>query len=276
VGVAATPQAITLTNGGTAALSITGIAVSGTNSADFAQTNTCGTSVAASAKCTISVTFTPGGTGARSASITISDNVSGSPQSITLTGAGIVASLAINTGSSSQTVKPGESAFYHLKLTATGGAAPTDQISATITCTGAPAQSTCSVPSGAIGASPATPSTFPVTVKTTGSNNVQVPVAPFWRRVQPPGALPISLVASLALLFYTIAMLGWTRIPAGRLRTIRVALAACLVLLPMSAATMLTGCGSATASTKPGTYKLTVTATIGSQTQTVQLTLIVQ
>jgi YVTN family beta-propeller protein len=277
VGVAATAQTITLTNSGGAALSITGpgIAVSGTNSTDFAQTNTCGTSVAAGAKCTISVTFTPGGTGARSASITINDNVSGSPQSITLSGAGIAASLAVATGSSaSQTVKAGLAATYNLQLTATGGAASTDQVSATITCTGAPAHSTCSAPSVAVSATPATPGTFSITVKTTGSNKPSVPIAPFARRI-PPAGLPVWLLA-LVLFFYTMAMLGWTRIPAGRLRPIRMVLAACLVLLPMSAATMLTGCGPAAASTKPGTYTLTVTATIGSQTKTTQLTLIVQ
>src|ERR1041384_5803897 len=48
-------QSITLTNSGSSALTITSIAASG----DFAATNNCGATLAAKAKCTISVTFTP-------------------------------------------------------------------------------------------------------------------------------------------------------------------------------------------------------------------------
>ena len=53
-------QNVTLTNTGNAVLNISSIATSG----DYAQTNTCGTSVAANnGACTISVTFTPTATG---------------------------------------------------------------------------------------------------------------------------------------------------------------------------------------------------------------------
>ena len=85
-------QTVTLTNSGTAALTISSIAISGTNAADFAQTNTCPLSpntLAAGANCTLSVTFTPSATGGRSASITIADNAAGSPQSIALSGNGV-------------------------------------------------------------------------------------------------------------------------------------------------------------------------------------------
>src|SRR5437660_49853 len=63
-------QTVTLTNTGTAALSVTSIVASG----DFMQTNTCGTSVAAGANCAISVTFTPTATGTRTGAVTITDN----------------------------------------------------------------------------------------------------------------------------------------------------------------------------------------------------------
>ena len=88
VGATSAAQTITLSNGGTGALSLTSIAITGTNLGDFSQTNTCGTSVAAGANCSISVTFTPTATGARSAAVTITDNASGSPQSAPLTGTG--------------------------------------------------------------------------------------------------------------------------------------------------------------------------------------------
>ena len=77
-------QSVMLSNTGNAALSITSIAASG----DFAQTNNCGTSVAAGANCSISVTFTPTAAGSRTGSVSINDNASGSPQSVSLTGIG--------------------------------------------------------------------------------------------------------------------------------------------------------------------------------------------
>ena len=42
VGTTSTAQSVTLNNTGSAALTITSIAVTGTNPGDFAQTNTCG------------------------------------------------------------------------------------------------------------------------------------------------------------------------------------------------------------------------------------------
>ncbi len=84
VGTTSAAQTITLTNGGTAALAITSIAASG----DYAQTNTCGTSLAASANCSISVTFTPTAAGTRTGTVTVTDNAAGSPQTANLTGTG--------------------------------------------------------------------------------------------------------------------------------------------------------------------------------------------
>lgn len=81
--------ASTLTNTGTATLSIASINITGANGADFAQTNTCGSSVAAGANCTISVTFTPSAAGTRTASVTITDNAGDSPESVALSGTGI-------------------------------------------------------------------------------------------------------------------------------------------------------------------------------------------
>lgn len=80
------PQNVTLTNVASSALSITSISISGANPADFTQTNTCGSSVAAGASCTISVRFQPTATGSRSASVLVTDNAAGSPQSVALSG----------------------------------------------------------------------------------------------------------------------------------------------------------------------------------------------
>lgn len=89
-GTTSSATNITLSNPGSGILNITSIAVTGTNSGDFAQTNNCGTSVPASGNCTIFVMFAPTASGARSASVTVTDNSTGSPQTVTLTGAGLL------------------------------------------------------------------------------------------------------------------------------------------------------------------------------------------
>src|SRR5207248_1952863 len=82
-------QTVTLTNSGGGSLTISSIAVTGTNAGDFAQTNNCPSTLAAGASCTISVTFTPTASGTRSASVSITDNAAGSPQSVSLSGSGV-------------------------------------------------------------------------------------------------------------------------------------------------------------------------------------------
>src|SRR5207249_4233836 len=94
VGTTSAARVITLSNTGTASLSISGIAVRGTNSADFIQTHTCGASLAAGTSCTISVTFRPAATGTRSARVSVTDNASGSPQAVALRGSGVSSSTS--------------------------------------------------------------------------------------------------------------------------------------------------------------------------------------
>ena len=81
-------QSANLTNVGTTAVSITKVAITGAAAADYTQTNTCGTSVAAGASCSFTVTFKPTVKGARIGSLSITDNGGGSPQSVSLTGQG--------------------------------------------------------------------------------------------------------------------------------------------------------------------------------------------
>jgi len=69
-------------------LTITSIGFTGTNPGDFGQTNNCGASVAAGGSCTINVTFTPTATGSRSATLTVTDNASNSPQTAGVSGTG--------------------------------------------------------------------------------------------------------------------------------------------------------------------------------------------
>jgi hypothetical protein len=95
-GTSSAPQTLTLTNTGGSTLSITGIAIAGTNPGDFAQTNNCGTSVPAGASCTFSITFTPTASGNRSATLDITDNAGGSPQHVSLAGTGVAPMVTLN------------------------------------------------------------------------------------------------------------------------------------------------------------------------------------
>jgi hypothetical protein len=85
-----TTKTVKLTNSGTTALTLGSSAFSftGSNTADFSQTNNCPSSLAAGANCTITVKFTPQHTGSRSASMKITDNAYDSPQTVALTGNG--------------------------------------------------------------------------------------------------------------------------------------------------------------------------------------------
>jgi hypothetical protein len=85
-----TPFVFTLTNSGTAVLTINNISIGGADANRFSRTTTCGASLAVGASCNISVTFSPQRTGtAYSATLQVSDNAANSPQAATLTGAGL-------------------------------------------------------------------------------------------------------------------------------------------------------------------------------------------
>lgn len=88
-------QTVTLSNNGGGTLNISAIALAGANAADFARTTTCGATLAGGASCTISVTFTPGATGARSANLSVSSDASGSPHTVSLGGTGIPSPAAV-------------------------------------------------------------------------------------------------------------------------------------------------------------------------------------
>ena len=89
-GTASAAQSVTVQNTGNEALTISSIALGGADRGDFAETNTCPASLAVNGTCSISVTFKPAATGTREASLAISDNATGSPQAVSLTGTGFM------------------------------------------------------------------------------------------------------------------------------------------------------------------------------------------
>ena len=118
VGTRSSTQQIRLTNTGYLKLSIAGISISGTNTTDFGESNNCPSILAIGAICTIEVSFAPIQIGPRTANVTITDNAPNSPQSVALSGIGVVtgpnvtlsttslsfATQLVGTSSSAQTV----------------------------------------------------------------------------------------------------------------------------------------------------------------------------
>jgi len=92
LGDTLTASSVTLTNTGGSTLNFSSIAITGTNALDFSQSNTCGGTLTAGNSCSITTMFSPSLTAPESAAVTIMDNAADSPQSIMLSGTGIVAS----------------------------------------------------------------------------------------------------------------------------------------------------------------------------------------
>ncbi len=123
VGSASSPQLVVLSNSGSAALSISAIGITGTNSGDFSQSNNCGSSVPPGSQCSINVTFTPAAAGTASAQLAVNDNASGSPQTVALSGTGQASPVPIIILTNS-THNTNQGAPYSGQMKATGGAPP--------------------------------------------------------------------------------------------------------------------------------------------------------
>jgi hypothetical protein len=112
-------QAETVTNTGTANLTISTVTLGGTNASDFAKSaDTCtGATIAPNGTCTVSVTFTPSAIGSRSASLNFTDNASGSPQTVNLTGTGVATAPVAG-------VSPGSLTFSNQSVGTTSASQP--------------------------------------------------------------------------------------------------------------------------------------------------------
>lgn len=101
-GTTSAARAVTVTNTGTAPLAIGTATLAGANAADFAAaTDACsGQTIAPSATCAFSLTFTPGGNGARTGALSIPSDA-GAPGSVALSGSGVTPTPAITVSPSS-------------------------------------------------------------------------------------------------------------------------------------------------------------------------------
>ena len=87
----------TLKNTGTASLVVSSLAITGADASEFAFTApTLPITLAPNATAVVNVTFAPVTTGAKSATLAITDNAAGSPHSASLSGTGTAATISVN------------------------------------------------------------------------------------------------------------------------------------------------------------------------------------
>lgn len=276
-GTVSAAQNLVLTNSGNATLHVSTMALGGINSGNFTiASNNCIGQFAASASCTVSLTFTPQGAGARSATLTITDDAATSPQTVNIAGTGGVAaqiSAAPGTGATALSISAGQSAQFNLQITPGSGFGG----ALTLTCSGAPPYGTCSVPTSVTVASGAA-TNFTVTVTTTGSSAAVpwMPTTPLGgplaRRV-PPGFVAVFLV---------LVVLAWSS-ERKKIRRWTCPMAATGILL----AAGVCGCGGGSAAgstpqttptqtatpTPSGVYTITVAPTVTSSSTAKQFQL---
>jgi hypothetical protein len=266
-GTTSATQTVTLTNSGTAALMITSIAASG----DFAQTNTCGTSVATGANCTISVTFTPTASGNRTGALSITDSASGSPQSVALSGVGAAVSMS-STSTGLTISSPGGSTTASIQLSSVDGFTGTVSLTCAVSYQGQGIPSSppsCALSPSQVQVTGSSPVSSTLTVSTT-SASASVDLNRSWRGTG---------FALAALLFLGV-------LPRRHLRGGLLLLALCLVTVGGILGCSGSGGGSnvgggttsppANSGTTAGNYQVVVTATSGTVTTTTTIPMSLQ
>ena len=249
---------ITVTSSGTAPLMITGVVLS--DKTDFAQTNNCPASLAVQQSCVIQLTFTPTSaaslTGATTTSVSLTSNAA---TVLPVSVSGNAADLHFGTVSPIS-VTAGATVNTPLTLSVSGAVVPAGTVS--LSCTaGLPAQSSCSF----------TPATEPLAANMSSTLSITTAAGTRGALKFPFGSHGTSEAA--ALLFLLLAGRGWhrRRLP-GMLIAVLTAGALCSV----------TGCSSGggggsgstlTGNTPPGSYTVTMTASVSGIARTTTIVL---
>ena len=281
-GTSGAPVTLTVSDNGTGALAFTGIKTSGTNAGDFViGANTCASAnTSQGGTCTIQLSFSPAcvnAPAARVATLVLTDNAPGSPQSVPLSGTP-TGDFCFDppVGATTATVKAGQTATYSLVIFSPGGYTG----SVALSCAGAPPEGTCASSPGTV----TLPAQFAVTVTTTAHSFLPPSGYEGARRQAPVGLRGIFLPGLTA--FLTLVVF-WME---ARLRARRYSSPdfsawtsfALIFVLALELVACSGGGGAGTSSSvDPGTpaqtYPISLTGTASDgTTRTLSLTLIVQ
>ncbi len=269
IGTTSVAKFITLTNSGSIVLNIAGIVASGS----FSATDNCGASLAVGASCQISVVFAPTTAGNSPGAVTITDNASGSPHIVTLSGTGVAPSFTIGssgTNPTTATVRSGQTATYSLSVSGSPGFSGL----LNLTCTGAPIYATCSISPSSVQLQRGSTGNFSVTVTTQQSPLAFVP-----KSTATPKTFALFVICVMSL-----CMVGRERKLTRMRKRDKLLIGMSLLLVAVFGMVSCGGGGSGTPTPKPnpvsttpaGTYTLTITANAQSATASRSLTLIVQ
>ena len=283
VGSSSAAQPVTLSNTGNQILTLV-LSVS----ANFTETDNCGMSLAASASCTINVSFAPTTSGTLTGTLSIADNATDSPQTVSLSGTASASppdfSIAVASGGSSgATVPAGAAASYSLTVGPEVGFNQT----VSLACLGAPSLATCTVSPKSVTLDGKNSQTVNVTVTTTARSSL-LPL-PRLRPISSGSRMLLvwlELVATLALgVWLRRAVDGWSAGPDVVKGSVNARLRPALLCAILFAVAAFAACGGGGGSNSPpstsspstpaGTYTLKVTGTSGSLTHSVTLTLTV-
>ena len=266
VDTSSAAQTVTLTNNGGLPLTITSLASSG----DFgmAAGGTCGTTLVAGSVCTLQIVFSPTAGGARTGTLTVTSSAANSPHSLTMTGAGVDFALATN-GSATTTVASGSVASYPLLLSSAAGVPGT----ATLSCLGLPANTTCVVSPASAALGGTTQVLVTVATGVTATAAARPVAAPgFGRGAALAGFLPLGLM----MLWRRRRLVG---LLCGLGMVASVGLGGCGAARVIPAAGTGgggSGDGGTTVATPSGTYTLAVNAASAGIVRSVGLTLVVK
>lgn len=260
VGTTSAAQVVAVNNTGLVQVTFSSIAASG----PFAETDNCSkTPLQAQTSCTINVTFSPVASGSASGALTLTDNVPGSPQIVSLLGTGAgssgggggTSSFAITAQPGTATISAGQTASFTVTVTPSGSfSSPV-----TLSCSNLPSQAACLINPNPVTPTGATNATVQISTVARSS----VPASP-WSPAGPSGAFRVLIAAWLAVLLLVLA--AGRILPGLRIRRAVPVLALALTALLLSAA-----CGGGTRigtgqGTPAGTYQISIVGTSGSTT----------
>jgi Abnormal spindle-like microcephaly-assoc'd, ASPM-SPD-2-Hydin len=245
-GTSSAGQNVTVTNSGGGPLHISSVVLGGANSGDFILTNGCtAAAYAVNANCTLGVSFAPLTSGARSATVTLTDDAANSPQVINLGGfANPALTLgAAPSGSTTATISAGQTAQFNLQITPGPGYSGTISLA----YSGAPAGASIQGPS-TLQVSNGNAATFTVSVTTSAGTSSGLPFFNVPRSIPFP-ILRAATGLTIAFVLLLILAFGTKRDSETPLRrgAFSNAVSAIIFLMMLCATWTAAGCGGGSA-----------------------------